>query len=78
MGFKIDWDKNRVWSDLSRMMAEVSSPHNDGFTASYIKKDLYDIKCFIDERYDKLPKFVGEEEWEKQRVLRILKKPNQP
>lgn len=73
MGYKIDWDKNRVWLDLSRMMAEVASPYNDGFTSAEIKKDLYDIKCFLDERYPKLPTFAGEEDWEKQRVLRVLK-----
>lgn len=76
MGYKIDWDKNRVWLDLSRMMSEVANPYNDGFTASHIKKDLYDIKCFLDERYQDLPQFTGEENWEKQRMLRILKKTN--
>ena len=75
MGYKIDWDRNRIWSDLSRMMAEVSSPYNDGFTGAEIKKDLYEIKCFLDERYKTLPRFAGEEEWEKQRVLNILKQP---
>lgn len=74
MGYKIDWDRNRIWTDLGRMMAEVSSPHNDGFTASEIKKDLYEIKCFLESRYNDLPKFTGEDDWEKQRILNILKK----
>lgn len=72
MGYKQDWDKNRVWLDLSRMMAEVASPYNDGFTAAAIKKDLYAIKCMIDDRYSELPKFVDEDQWEQQRMIEIL------
>lgn len=73
MGYKVDWDVNKIWTDLSRMMAEVSSPYNNGYVSREIKHDLYNLKCFLDERYNTLPKFADEEEWEKQRMLRILK-----
>ena len=73
MGYKIDWDKNRVWLDLSRMMAEIASPYNDGFTSSSCKQELYQLKCWLEDAYQRLPTFVGEEKWEQERVIEILK-----
>ena len=56
------------------MMSEVQSPYNDGWVASGCKHDLYKLKCWLNEEYAKLPTFVGEEEWEKERVFNLLKK----
>jgi hypothetical protein len=59
---------------IMRKMSEVTTPYNDGWTASSCKHDLYKLKCWLDEEYAKLPTFVGEEEWEKERVFDLLKK----
>ena len=59
---------------IMRMMSEVHSPYNDGWIASGCKHDLYKLKCWLNEEYAKLPTFVGEEEWEKERVFELLKK----
>lgn len=75
MGYKVNWDKNQIWLDLSRMMAEVRSSYNDGYVSREIKRELYDLKCFLDDGYAQLPKFADEKQWEKERVLRILKQP---
>lgn len=72
MGYKTSSDKNSIYLNLSRMMAEISSPYNDGFVASGYKHELYKIKCFLDDSYANLPTFVGEEEWEKQRMVEVL------
>ena len=59
---------------ISQSLIEISSPYNDGFTASYCKKDLYLLKCWLEDQYNRLPTFAGEEEWEQQRIVEILKK----
>lgn len=53
---------------------EIQSPYNDGFLQSGCKKELYKLKCYLDDVYAQLPKFVGEEEWEQERVVEILKR----
>jgi hypothetical protein len=67
-------DLNGAWRDIARCMAEVRSPYNDGFTSSACKHDLYKLKSWLDDEYSRLPIFTGESEWEKQRVIDILKK----
>ena len=38
------------------------------------KRDLYRLKCYLDDVYKDLPKFAGEEIWEKERLIQVLKK----
>lgn len=73
MGFRKP-DFNHAYSALRGIMGEISSPYNDGFTSSYCKRDLYMLKCWLDDEYTRLPKFAGEEKWEQERVVEILKK----
>jgi hypothetical protein len=55
-------------------MTEIGSPYNDGFTSSCCKHDLYMLKCWLEDEYNNLPTFVGEEKWEQERLVEILKK----
>lgn len=72
MGFrKPDLDQARY--AIGRSLIEISSSYNDGWTASACKHDLYLLKCWLDDQYNRLPKFSGEEQWEKQRVFERLK-----
>lgn len=73
MGFQKP-DISQAQFILGRAMLEISSPHNDGWTSASVKKELYDLKCWLDSAYQGLPTFVGEEEWEKEQVIRILQK----
>ena len=66
-------DLNPAWREIARCLAEISSPYNDGWTASACKRDLYMLKSWLDERYDRLPRFSGEEKWEQERIINILK-----
>jgi hypothetical protein len=59
---------------IMRFLGEINSPYNDGFTGSYCKKDLYMLKCWLDDEYSRLPTFAGEELWEQERLVEILKK----
>ena len=63
-----------VYIAVRHSMTEIRSPYNDGFTSSYCKKDLYQLKCWLEDEYSKLPTFAGEEKWEQDRVVEILKK----
>lgn len=73
MGFKKPNFTDAV-TEIGRALTEIHSPYNDGFTASTVKKDLYILKCWLNDEYEKLPSFVGEKEWEKERLINLLKK----
>ena len=76
MGFRKP-DLNSAYSAIRTSLGEINHPGNDGFTTSYCKHDLYMLKCWLEDEYSKLPKFVGEEQWEqdreKNRVVEVLK-----
>jgi hypothetical protein len=59
---------------IQKTLGEIHSPYNDGWTASSCKKDLYLLKCWLEDQYNQLPKFSGEEEWEQERIIELLKK----
>jgi hypothetical protein len=60
--------------EIRRCIGEITSGYNDGWTQMSCKHQLYQLKCLLDEVYPKLPTFVGEEEWEQQRLVNILKR----
>jgi hypothetical protein len=63
-----------VYSTIRTSLGEINSPYNDGWTSSSCKKDLYLLKCWLEIEYNQLPTFAGEEAWEQNRILEILKK----
>lgn len=63
-----------AYGSIRSSLTEISSPYNDGFTSSYCKLELYQLKCWLEDEYSKLPHFVGEEEWEQQRIVDLLKR----
>ena len=63
-----------AYGAIRSSLTEIHSPYNDGFTSSYFKQELYQLKCWLEDEYRKLPTLVGEEEWEQERVIEILKK----
>ena len=73
MGFQKP-DLDAAYAVIRRAILEIRSPYNDGFSSMYCKKDLWLLKCWLNEIYDDLPRFSGEEDWEKERVMNILKK----
>jgi hypothetical protein len=74
---KKNWDMTDIMSQISSLTRECQSIYNDGFTAFELKKDLHEIKFFIDQAVANSPTFHGEEEWlteqEKKRIIKILK-----
>ena len=59
---------------IQTALIEIQSPYNDGWTQSSCKQELYMLKCWLEDKYKTLPTFVGEEEWEQQRLIEKLKK----
>ena len=73
MGFRKP-ELSPAYHAIRQCMTEIGSPYNDGFTASHCKKDLYMLKLWLEDEYKRLPTFVGEEAWEQERVIEILKR----
>jgi hypothetical protein len=59
---------------LRSCLSEIRSPYNDGWTSSACKYELFLLKSWLDDEYNKLPHFADEETWEQQRIIDILKK----
>jgi hypothetical protein len=73
MGFKKP-DIDSVYSVIRTSLGEIHSPYNDGWTSRACKQELYMLKCWLEDKYNELPTFVGEEQWEQDRLVKILKR----
>jgi hypothetical protein len=72
MGFRAP-DLDSAQQAIRKSLGEIHSPYNDGWTQRSCKEELYMLKCWLEIEYSKLPTFVGEETWEQNRILEILK-----
>jgi len=67
----IDWNVNKIISDLQRCYFATTDPRMDGFVTWGCKQDLYRVKFALDEMLKKCPAYAGETEWlEEQRIER--------
>jgi hypothetical protein len=66
-------DLDTVRGAIHKILAEVYSPYNDGWTQSSCKHELYMLKCWLEDEYNRLPRLVDEEQWEAERVWNRLK-----
>ena len=73
MGFRKP-DLYNAENAIRQSLAEIHTPYNDGFIQMHCKHELYMLKCWLEDEYSKLPKFIGEEKWEQERIVEILKK----
>jgi hypothetical protein len=73
MGFQKP-DLGSARAAIGRSLVEIRSPYNDGWTSSACKHELYQLKCWLDDEYEKLPKFSEETQWDQQRLVDILKR----
>jgi len=72
MGFRKP-DLTPSYHAIRHAITEIGSPHNDGFTSACCKQELYMLKCWLEDEYKRLPTFAGEEKWEQNRLVQILK-----
>jgi len=73
MGFQKP-DLGMARSAIGASLVEIRSPYNDGWTSQACKKELYQLKCWLDDEYKRLPTFSDEPQWEQERIVNILKK----
>jgi hypothetical protein len=74
MGFRKP-DLTEAYSAIRNSLTEINSPYNDGFTVVGCKQELYQLKCWLEDQYNQLPKFdEDEKQWEQERIVQILKK----
>ena len=66
-------DLEVAYQSCRRAIGEIRSNYNDGFTSAYCKLELYQLKCWLEDEYRQLPTFVGEEAWEQERIVELLK-----
>lgn len=60
---------------IKQLASQASDPHSDGFTQCSYKHDLYVLKCYIEDVYKSCPEFPQQEaDWEKDRLMEILKR----
>lgn len=69
-----DWDVDDISRQLRSMARQAASTYNDGYTASGCKHDLFLLKCLVEDLYEEIPTFAGEEQWHQERTLELLKK----
>ena len=65
---------NGAYIVIRQSLGEIHSPYNDGWISSSCKQELYLLKCWLEDEYRKLPEFAGEEKWEQERLVEMLKK----
>lgn len=73
MGFR-QRDLQDAYDGIRSSLIEISSPYNDGYIQRDCKHNLYLLKCWLEDEYKKLPAFTGEETWEQERIIEVLKK----
>lgn len=74
MGLRRQSDLKQAWLEISRCLAEIRSPYSDAWDTSDRKKELYQLKSWLDDEYKNLPTFSEEAQWEQERIIQILKK----
>lgn len=74
MGFQKP-DIDSAYFVIRKSLGEIHSHYNDGWTSSSCKRELYLLKCWLEDEYNSLPTFNGEDQWEQDRLVEILKKP---
>ena len=72
MGFRKP-NLDSAYGVIRSSLTEIASPYNDGWTSISCKLELYQLKCWLEDEYRRLPTFAEEEKWEQQRLVQILK-----
>lgn len=63
-----------IISLIRTIVSELHDWRNDGYVNRGRKYELYRVKCYLEDIYGDLPKYSGEEQWEQERVMELLKR----
>jgi len=64
----------RVRITLRQLAHAASDTHETGFVTVQYKRQLIEMKWFLEDLIDEIGYFAGEEEWEQDRTLQLLKR----
>lgn len=64
----------RVRITLRSLAALASSPYETGYVGIQFKKQLVEMKWFIEDLLEDVGHFAGEEQWDQERLVQLLKK----
>ena len=63
----------KLAEEYRQLYIEGTRPDNDGFSTLNYNRQMYMLKCWMDDLYALMPELVGEEEFEKERVFNVLR-----
>ncbi len=66
-------DINDVYHILRQQIAIVRTSSIDNSSKKNCKQELYNLKYWLVEEYSNLPVFDGEDKWEQDQIIKILK-----
>jgi len=59
---------------LNQLAHAARDTHETGFVTMQYKRQLVEMKWFLDDLLDTVGYFAGEEQWEQERTLQLLKR----
>ena len=65
----IDWNVDRIISELEKCYYATTDPKMDGFTTWRCKQDLYRVQFALEDMLNKCPTYAPEQEWLAQQQL---------
>ena len=68
------FELERIRISLRQLAAEARSPYETGFVTVQYKRQLVEMKWFLEDLIDDIGYFAGEESWEQERVVQLLKR----
>lgn len=68
----IELEKMRI--QLRQLAWASNDAHETGFVTAHYKRQLVEMKWFIEDLIENIGYFAGEEEWEQERLIQLLKR----
>ena len=68
------FELERIRINLRQLANEARSPYETGFVTSQYKRQLVEMKWFLEDLINDIGYFAGEEEWEQERTVQLLKR----
>lgn len=68
------FELERIRISLRQLAAEARSPYETGFVTVQYKRQLVEMKWFLEDLIEDIGYFAGEEQWDQERMLQLLKK----
>lgn len=68
------FELERIRISLRQLAFEAKSPYETGFVTVQYKRQLVEMKWFLEDLIDGIGYFAGEESWEQDRTLQLLKR----